>query len=944
MLHRVGELTRRGASGAEPWLSVTAGAALAVTLAGAYFVAAQLGLALVSEAENLAVFWPASGVAAGALIALGRRASVPVAAGVVAASLSVNLLAGRSFACALVFGVCNAAEALLTAWLVSRWAAGAPFRVDSLQRVFIFFAAACLGAAAAAVGAALAMNLLHAPVPVLDTWRVWATADAIGIVTVGPLLIGLHQLASERLSRRELIEGAGALLVLAALSAVIYPAPPGSWASYVPPAALFPILLWVTGRCGPVFAAAAAVIVCSALVYAVTFGLAPMGYPFIPLPLHVSGAQVTMLVTVLCVLVLSALFAERRRNEAQLEESNERLRLALSGAELGVWSVDLATGTYESDARDLKINGHDPAAPPRTLAEVRACVHPEDLQRLDAAFAGARQTGMPCSAEYRLRAPAGDSSGDAGHPRWVAVEGTVVRNTAGRPLRLMGVTRDVTERKRIEENLRKHEQSLSDLLGALPAAIFTTDREGRLTYYNQGAVDLWGAAPVLGKDKYWTNRRICRADGTPMPREEHPTAIALREGRAVRGVEVMLERPGGARVPVIPYPTPLRDGRGAIVGVVTMTVDISARKKAEVALAERNAQLALAGRAGLVGSYSCDIDTRVMQISAGFATIYGLPEDTTAISIRDWRARVHPDDIAEVDTARRGAFAERQRELRSEFRIVRADGDIRWIESRGVVYYGDQGRVRRMVGVNIDVTDRKQAEEHKSLLVAELDHRVKNVLAVVTAVVSRTLEENSSMADFAAALDGRIQSMAGTHELLSGRRWRGIPLADLVERELAPHADGSNVAIEGPEVVLRAEVGQALAMVLHELATNAAKYGALSAQQGSVEVRWRCTAENGPGNGFGGTLVLDWVESGGPAVAAPPRAGYGTSIIRDLIPYEFGGTVDLELAPGGARCHLEIPAAWVSLGADRPRPPGNGARGASPLGQERREGADPTPV
>jgi two-component sensor histidine kinase len=174
--------------------------------------------------------------------------------------------------------------------------------------------------------------------------------------------------------------------------------------------------------------------------------------------------------------------------------------------------------------------------------------------------------------------------------------------------------------------------------------------------------------------------------------------------------------------------------------------------------------------------------------------------------------------------------------------------------------------------------------------------------------------------------------MAGTHELLSGRKWQGIPLADLVGRELAPHSDGSNVSIEGPEVVLRAEVGQALAMVLHELATNAAKYGALSAQQGSVAVRWR----RKPENGSGGVLVLDWVETGGPAVTAPPRPGYGTSIIEDLIPYEFGGTVVLELAPEGARCRLEIPAAWVSDGPRRPRPPHDGTPPAPA-----REPADP---
>jgi PAS domain S-box-containing protein len=916
---------------------MTAAVSLAVALACVYFVAAKLVLALLSE-EHAAIFWPASGVAAGALIALGWRARVPVAVAVVAGSVAASLIAGRSPATALAFGLSHAAEALATAWLVCRWAAW-PFRLDTLHNVLVLLAAACLSAGAAAFGAVLAFNLLHAPVPILDALGVWATADALGILAIAPLLIGLHQLARERISRRKAIEGTAALALLALLSAVVYTSPAGSWGANVPPAALFPVLLWVTWRCGALFAAATAVIVCGTVVYTTAFGVGRLGDPATPMALRAAGAQVMMLAGVLCVLVLSALFAERRRNEAQLQDSNERLRLALGGAELGVWSVDLATGAFECDARDCRINGHDPAAPPRTLAEARAVVLPEDLPRLDAAFAAARRTGASCRAEYRLRVPAGRPGEAAPHPRWVAVEGTVVRNAAGRLPRLLGVTRDITESKCAEESLRKHEQDLRDLLGALPAAIFTTDAEGRLTYYNQGAVDLWGVTPELGRDKYCTNRRVYRADGTPMPIEEHPTAIALREGRAVRGVEVLLERPDGRRVPVIPYPTPLRDGRGAIAGVVTMTVDISARKTAEAALAERNAQLALAGRAARVGSYTYDVASGIAQLSEGCATIYGLPATTTTMSRGDWRARVHPDDLAGLDAGRLRAFAERQREHRSEFRIVRADGDIRWIESRGVMTYGAEGRVRRMIGVDIDVTERKQAEEHKSLLVAELDHRVKNVLAVVTAVVTRTLEESGSMAGFAAALDGRIQSMATTHELLSGGKWRGIPLADLIERELAPHADGSNVSLEGPEVVLRAEVGQALAMVLHELATNAAKYGALSAQQGSVAVRWRCMGGNGPGNGpedgpengSGGVLVLDWVETGGPAVTAPPRSGYGTSIIRDLIPYEFGGTVDLDLAPEGARCRLEIPAAWVSLSAERTRPwrPGAGPASAT---------------
>ena len=133
-----------------------------------------------------------------------------------------------------------------------------------------------------------------------------------------------------------------------------------------------------------------------------------------------------------------------------------------------------------------------------------------------------------------------------------------------------------------------------------------------------------------------------------------------------------------------------------------------------------------------------------------------------------------------------------------------------------------------MVGVNIDITERKRAEEHQRVLVAELDHRVKNVLATVSAVAAQTLDASSSMDHFVAALDGRIRSMAATHELLSSRQWEGIPLAELLRREFAPYTRGNNTEIDGPEVMLSAEAGQAMAMVLHELVTNAAKHGALS--------------------------------------------------------------------------------------------------------------------
>jgi PAS domain S-box-containing protein len=206
-----------------------------------------------------------------------------------------------------------------------------------------------------------------------------------------------------------------------------------------------------------------------------------------------------------------------------------------------------------------------------------------------------------------------------------------------------------------------------------------------------------------------------------------------------------------------------------------------------------------------------------------------------------------------------------------------------------------------------DITERKRAEEHHRILLRELDHRVKNALTTVSSVIFQTHQSSKSLVDFVEALDGRIRSMARTHELLSFSRWQGVSMAELVRRELAPYATRDNTEINGPDVVVHSEAGQVLAMVLHELATNAAKYGALSSEAGRVSVRWyRESSGSEPSH-----LVLGWQEVGGPPVAAPGKPSYGTTTVRDLIPYELGGTVEFVLAPGGAWCRLELPANWL---------------------------------
>jgi len=311
---------------------------------------------------------------------------------------------------------------------------------------------------------------------------------------------------------------------------------------------------------------------------------------------------------------------------------------------------------------------------------------------------------------------------------------------------------------------------------------------------------------------------------------------------------------------------------------------------------------------GLVATFAYDVKTERMQISDGYAAIYGFPEGTTEIARSQWRALVLPEDLERLETFRSQAFANRQREYSLEYRIVLPDRGLRWIETRGFNLYDGEGRPERVIGVNIDVTERKRAEEARKILNAELDHRVKNALATVTAVISHTQQGSRSVADFAAALEGRIRSMAATHELLSSRHWQELSLIELIRRELAPYAASKNTEISGPTVLLKPEAGQALAMVLHELATNAAKYGALSTNKGRVLIRWDRPLNGRPLS----SLVLEWREIGGPRVDAPGKSSYGASTIHDLIPYEFGGTVDLVFAPEGVRCRLELPGDWLT--------------------------------
>jgi PAS domain S-box-containing protein len=326
-------------------------------------------------------------------------------------------------------------------------------------------------------------------------------------------------------------------------------------------------------------------------------------------------------------------------------------------------------------------------------------------------------------------------------------------------------------RRRVEETLRERAHRFRELLEALPAAVYTTDAVGRITFYNQAAVELWGCRPELGKSEWCGSWRLCWPDGTPMRHDECPMAVALKENRAVRDAEAIAERPDGSRVPFIPYPTPLRDPSGALVGAVNMLVDI---------------------------------------------------------------------------------------------------------------------------------TSRKQSEERVMMLVGEVVHRANNLLAVVQATVRFTHAE--TVQELKETIHGRIQALGHAHALLAQSRWSGAELTKIVEDELAPYRCGQQprTRIGGPNLVLDPKAAQSMAMALHELTTNAAKYGALSTPGGKIEVEWR--------HGPNGRLVFRWTEAGGPTVKPPRRRGFGTSVIVGMIRDQLDGKVRFEWRKDGLVCEINLPA------------------------------------
>ncbi|MBV9568367.1 MAG: response regulator, partial [Hyphomicrobiales bacterium] len=413
------------------------------------------------------------------------------------------------------------------------------------------------------------------------------------------------------------------------------------------------------------------------------------------------------------------------------------------------------------------------------------------------------------------------------------------------------------------------------------------------------------------------------------------SAVLLTEVDALRGYEM------GAvdYVPVPVVPEVLRAKVKVFAELYRKTKQLETlNRRLEQRVAERTSELeaantrliqseqlrSLALAAGQMGSWDWDLATDHSTWDDGQCRIFGVDPE----SFRATRDSVLPlileEDLPLFDETIRMA-PEDARILQAKFRVRRPSGEIRSCIGIAAAERDADGTITRLSGVTVDMTDLEKAQEHQLLLAREVDHRAKNALAVVQAIVRLTRAD--SLSAYVTAIEGRIGALSRAHALLASSRWEGAKLESLVEQELAPYRTkvGEKIAAGGPDIVLPPAIGQTIGLALHELATNAAKYGALSALSGKIDLTWGLEA---------GRLVLNWVEHGGPSPSAPKVLGYGIRTITAAFERQMQGDVTFKWLPRGLHCRLSLPfgarSVLMSATGIGPRRAADGAH-AAPL-------------
>ncbi|WP_425449976.1 PAS domain S-box protein [Virgifigura deserti] len=582
---------------------------------------------------------------------------------------------------------------------------------------------------------------------------------------------------------------------------------------------------------------------------------------------------------------------ERRQTEAALCESEERFRSTFEQAAVGLSHI-------APDGHWLRVN--------QRLCEITGYSRDELLSKSFQELTYREDLDADLANTERLLA--GEISTSATEKRcirkdgsriWVRQTISLVRDQAtGKPHYMISVVEDIDKRRSAECKLRESRERLRTALSASGMGTYRRELRSNRVDRDENLCRLYGLTPsqTVGDVAEWLQ---C------IHPEDRATAAAAVD-RCVREsgdlqVDYRVVWPDGSVHWLTERGKTVFNEAGKPLYVTGATIDITERKRVEESLQERDERLQAALHASSTAVYRWDIRSGAIFGDGSLERFYGLAPGEAVRDVHEDLRHVHPEDQAAVTAASERCVREGI-DFDMDYRIIRADGTVLWVSDKGKLVRDREGKPLYVTGACTDITERKQVEEHRKLLMAELNHRVKNSLAVVQSIAAQTLRHTTSPEAFCASLTGRLQALATAHNLLTRNNWQSTNLTAVVSQVLDAHAkEDSRFEIHGSDLALSPKQTLTLSLVLHELATNAAKYGALSTAGGRVEVRWGIEETDNR------RLRLTWVERGGPPVRKPTTYGFGTKLIEHSFAYDLAGSATLTFGRGGLECELVMP-------------------------------------
>jgi PAS domain S-box-containing protein len=590
----------------------------------------------------------------------------------------------------------------------------------------------------------------------------------------------------------------------------------------------------------------------------------------------------------------------RKRAEQRARNSEITLRQLVENSPFGIYVVDADFRIVQVSAGAKKKFESVWPLIGRDLAEVMQCIWPDRFAK-DAIgrFCHTLDTGEPYHSHASVERRRDTGAVEAYD--WQIERLTMPDGRFGIVCRFY----DFSERQKYEAALRESEATFRAMFDSSSVGkIEVEPGSGRFHRANAAMCKFVGysEAELLSRSVYditypqdlKLDRELCRR---------------LDTGESDFDVEKRYVRKDGKIVWARTTVNVIRDESGQPLRHMAVIQDLNARKQAEEDLKASKDRMQFALNAALLGWWQYDPLRRVVSGDPRFHEIFGITADE--VPIEEIMQRVHPDG-AEMGWAALEASLDPVDPKRSatEFRLRRAGGNVQWVEVHGLAYFEGAGRERRavsMVGTVADITERKERDEERRereekvhLLMREVSHRAKNILSVVHAIARQTATRSPE--DFIERFSERIRALSANQDLLVRNEWNGVDIEDLVRAQLAHFADliGSRIVVTGPKLRLKAASAQAIGLALHELATNAGKYGALSTDKGRVDVCWGID---------GRTLTMSWTEHDGPPVCAPKQRGFGTIVMEAMAEYSVDGAVGLDYEPSGLTWRLNCPAA-----------------------------------